>query len=129
MRRPARCGSQHPPARLVACKTPRRKRAELGSCLCRAHSGSNPALVLIEAKAHVQEFTNGAAGQPANINSENRERIGRAISEARDALSRHANEIGISRDSWYQFSNRVAFAWKLASEGTPTALIYLGFTG
>lgn len=31
--------------------------------------------------------------------------------------------------SWYQFSNRVAFAWKLASQGIPTALIYLGFVG
>ena len=53
----------------------------------------------------------------------------KAIQEASDALSRHAAGVKISSDSWYQFSNRVSFAWKLASHGIPTALIYLGFLG
>lgn len=35
----------------------------------------------------------------------------------------------ISRDSHYQFANRLGFAWKLASIGVPTVLVYLGFTG
>lgn len=37
--------------------------------------------------------------------------------------------MAISRDRFYQFSNRLAFAWKLASLGIPTVLVYLGFTG
>ena len=35
----------------------------------------------------------------------------------------------ISRDTHYQLSNRVAYAWKLASLGVPNVLIYLGFIG
>ncbi len=37
--------------------------------------------------------------------------------------------MALSRDKRYQLSNRVAFAWKLASEGVPVVLVYLGFTG
>lgn len=37
--------------------------------------------------------------------------------------------MAISRDSHYQLSNRIAFAWKLASLGVPTVLVYLGFYG
>jgi hypothetical protein len=37
--------------------------------------------------------------------------------------------LAITRDSHYQLSNRLAFAWKLASLGVPTVLLYLGFTG
>ena len=33
----------------------------------------------------------------------------------------------ISRDRCYQFSNRIAFAWKLVSLGIPVVLVYLGF--
>jgi hypothetical protein len=38
-------------------------------------------------------------------------------------------KIKLSRDESYQFANRIAFSWKLASLGIPVALIYLGFTG
>jgi hypothetical protein len=41
-------------------------------------------------------------------------------------LSRHVPGVTISSDSWYQFSNRVAFA-ETGIQGIPTALIYLGF--
>lgn len=92
------------------------------------YGGDRPALVLVEAKAHVPEFDAGEKGKKPG-NRENDERIWEAISEACRALAGHADGVGISRDSWYQFSNRVAFAWKLASTGIPTALIYLGFTG
>ena len=34
-----------------------------------------------------------------------------------------------SAGSHYQFANRLAFVWKLASMGVPTALLYLGFVG
>jgi hypothetical protein len=91
--------------------------------------GSNTSgLVLIEAKANVPEFTKGEGGKPPG-NGENDTRIARAIAEAQDALKGGGWDIEISRDRWYQLSNRIAFAWKLASMGVPAVLIYLGFTG
>jgi len=92
------------------------------------YHGNRPALVLVEAKAYVNEFIGGAGGQGGK-NDDNRKQISKAIEEARKALSRHAPEVNISSESWYQFSNRVAFAWKLASHRIPTVLIYLGFLG
>lgn len=96
--------------------------------------GARRGLVLVEAKAHVGELVNEGAGKrsrpDASANSlKNHERIGEAISEACHALKTFDPRIGISRDRCYQFSNRVAFAWKLASQGMPIALMYLGFTG
>jgi hypothetical protein len=87
-------------------------------------------LVLIEAKAHENELS--PAGKilraDASANSRaNHQRIGKAIEEARQALNCITTGVGISRDSHYQLSNRVAFAWKLASLGVPVILIYLGF--
>ncbi len=55
------------------------------------------------------------------------DKIGDAISEARGALSNFCSDIMISRDNHYQLSNRIAYAWKLASLGIPTILLYLGF--
>src|SRR4051812_48518227 len=92
------------------------------------YDGNRPAFVLAEAKAHVGEFTAGTGGNAAG-NEKNGRRIKEAIEEAREGLSRHAQGVKISSDKWYQFSNRVAYAWKLASLGVPTALIYLGFLG
>jgi hypothetical protein len=61
--------------------------------------------------------------------SANHERIGLAINEACVALRQASPAVAISRDAHYQLSNRVAFAWKLASLGVPTVLVYLGFFG
>lgn len=88
--------------------------------------------VLVEAKANVPELS--AAGKPisgdASVRSiSNHARIGAAIAEARDALATQFADIAISRDSHYQMSNRIAFAWKLASLGIPVLLVYVGFTG
>jgi hypothetical protein len=96
--------------------------------------GARRGLVLVEAKAHIGELANERGGKrhraDASANSfKNHERIGEAIGEARQALKMCDPRIGISRNRCYQFSNRVAFAWKLASQGKPIALIYLGFTG
>ncbi|WP_439395162.1 hypothetical protein ACRQ5Q_39370 [Bradyrhizobium sp. PMVTL-01] len=96
---------------------------------CQAlHQGNRPALVLVEAKAYVREFTDEGKGHGSQ-NEQNAARITSAIQEAATDLSRHAPGVKISADAWYQFSNRIAWAWKLASLGTPTALVYLGFTG
>ena len=91
-----------------------------------------PGLVLVEAKANVPELS--VAGKlldtvASSASSENHQQIGRAISEACAELQRVSASTAISRDSHYQLSNRVAFAWKLASLGVPTVLVYLGFCG
>jgi len=95
------------------------------------YPGDRPGLVLVEAKAHVSELANERFGKrvTSSTNSLNHARIGEAISEARDGLSGTEAGVGISRDKCYQLSNRVAFAWKLASEGMPIVLIYLRFAG
>ncbi|SPP92003.1 hypothetical protein [Bradyrhizobium vignae] len=96
---------------------------------CQAlHHENRTGLVLVEAKAYVREFTEGARGHGAG-NEQNATRIAAAIDEAASELSRHAPGVRISSNAWYQFSNRIAWAWKLASLGIPTALVYLGFTG
>jgi hypothetical protein len=55
--------------------------------------------------------------------------VGEAIEGARVALEEKLPGILISRDRSYQLSNRIAFAWRLASLGIPTVLVYLGFIG
>jgi hypothetical protein len=89
-------------------------------------------LVLIEAKGHENELS--LAGkelrQDASDNSrKNHARIGQAIEEARQALDQTIPGVRISRDSHYQLSNRIAYAWKVASLGVPNVLVYLGFIG
>jgi hypothetical protein len=97
--------------------------------ICEAiYQGKRPALVLAEAKAYVTEFTRESKGQGGD-NPDNRNQISQAIEQAREALSQHDVGVKISADRWYQFANRVAFSWKLATHGIPTALIYVGFTG
>jgi hypothetical protein len=91
-----------------------------------------PGFVLVEAKANVQELS--LAGKPlrsgaSSRSRENHERIGSAIHEACIGLREFAPATAITRDSHYQLSNRAAYAWKLASLGVPTVLVYLGFIG
>lgn len=90
-------------------------------------------LVLVEAKAHEDEMDWGAKplAASASVGSKsNHQRIGEAIEEARAALDRVLpGTVAISRDRHYQLSNRIAYAWKLASLGVPVVLIYLGFVG
>lgn len=85
-------------------------------------------IVLVEAKAHLAELAAEAKGKTAG-HPENDASIGRAITETATALGGADAGVNLSRDSHYQFANRIAFAWKLASLGLPTVLIYLGFTG
>lgn len=97
------------------------------SCLVEAR----PGLILVEAKANEPELSE--AGKRAVIGSErsreNHEQISSAIAGAREALSAQFPTISIDRDRHYQLSNRIAFAWKLATLGIPTVVIYLGFLG
>jgi hypothetical protein len=91
-----------------------------------------PGLVLVEAKAHVQELSEaGKAISPgaSPASRANHERIQRALNEACAALRAIDERVTLGVASHYQFANRVAFAWKLAALGIPTVLVYLGFTG
>ncbi len=91
-----------------------------------------PGLILVEAKANVPELVRSGKGLRADASDNSRanhERIGGAIDEACAALRLVAGATAIRRDSHFQLSNRVAFAWKLASLGVPTILVYLGFLG
>jgi len=89
-------------------------------------------LVLVEAKANVPELSAGGVKTPPSPTAgsvANDARIRSALAEASAALARYAPSAALSADHGYQLSNRVAFAWKLASMGIPTLLLYLGFTG
>lgn len=87
-----------------------------------------PGLILVEAKAHASELKReGKKKYEKASRKANHEQIDKAISEARSALNLIIPGTRISIDNCYQLSNRIAFAWKLASFGIPVVLIYLGF--
>ena len=89
-------------------------------------------LVLVEAKAHLGELEK-AGKRPCKTNrdedgynrsEDNGQRIGVAIDQACNALKSQVPGVSISRDRYYQISNRIAFTWKLASLGIPVVLVY-----
>ncbi len=89
-------------------------------------------LLLVEAKAHIDELKNEEKGKQLDHNAsenskENHEQIGQAIDAANENLKTQVSEINISRDKCYQLSNRIAHAWWLANQGIPVVLVYLGF--
>lgn len=105
-----------------------------------------PGFVLVEAKANVPELSEAGkapareearrrrvsakhSAESIKRSAANAQQISAAIDSARSALEPQLPGISISRDRYYQLSNRLAFAWKLASYGIPTVLLYLGFTG
>lgn len=96
------------------------------------YSEKFPILILVEAKAHTNELSRSGKTLKANVSKnsiENHKKISSAILETNNALLKIFPEIDISIDSHYQFANRIAFSWKLASMGFKVILIYLGFTG
>lgn len=89
-------------------------------------------LVLVEAKANCAELKvdGKVLADDASVHSrENHDRIRAAIEEARNGLNAIVPGVRIDIGTHYQLSNRLAFAWKLASLGVPNVLVYLGFTG
>jgi hypothetical protein len=100
--------------------------------------GGRPGLLLVEAKANEPELS--VAGKALDTSAkrsdaarqrskENHEQIRLAIESAKKALVDSLPAIKIDRDSHYQLANRIAFAWKLATLGVPTVLMYVGFIG
>lgn len=86
-------------------------------------------LVLVEAKAHIDELKNDCKSDPSlSDNSiKNHDKIAKAIEEANVGINKGNNNVQLSRDSCYQLSNRIAHAWWLADKGIPVVLLYLGF--
>jgi hypothetical protein len=85
-----------------------------------------PGLVLVEAKAHETELKeDGKVPRPTDSQNsrDNHQRITAAIDQACEAMRHLAPGISISVKNCYQFSNRIAFAWKLATMGIPVALV------
>ncbi len=113
--------------------TKKQERTPVWDVVITAEIDQIPGLILIEAKAHEEELNNEKKGKDkpsASKNSEeNHARIQSAIIEARDGLNEasQSDKIKIDRDTCYQISNRLAFAWRLARLGIPVVLIYLGF--
>lgn len=92
-----------------------------------------PGLLLVEAKAHVQELSKEEAGKRLNAagsanSRRNHLRIGECIQEASIGFSAETSlPWNLSHDRNYQMSNRFAWAWKLTELGFPVVLVYLGF--
>jgi len=88
-----------------------------------------PGLVLVEAKAHLGELSRAGKTLTEKTNQKNHDQIGIAIAKAKRGLNEASSGLvfTVSRDSHYQLSNRFAWAWKIASLGTPVILVYLGF--
>jgi hypothetical protein len=87
----------------------------------------SPGILLVEAKAHHSELETGGKPLKQNSSVANHHRIGESISMANDALNAVAAGFALSRDRFYQVSNRVSWGWRLASLGVPVTLLYLGF--
>jgi len=89
--------------------------------LCTANIDGKPGFILVEAKAHYDELKENDSTD-AGSNSPNLKKIMQAMEEINDAYG-----YSLSWEHNYQMSNRVAWSLKLASEGFPVILIYLGF--
>ena len=90
--------------------------------VCSAEINGSLGVVIVEAKAHIGELKKDAC---KSQNRDNQNKIKMAIKDTNTALK----TTSLKYDSHYQMSNRVAFAWKLASMEIPVILIYLGFCG
>lgn len=86
-----------------------------------------PGVLLVEAKAHHGELETGGKTFKASSNLANHLQIGESIAIANCALNALTSGFKLSRDAFYQVSNRVAWGWKLASLGVPVTVLYLGF--
>jgi hypothetical protein len=74
--------------------------------------------LLVEAKAHLNELSQ----TPCIATSRNKHHIEAALNVINESLG-----TSLSISTSYQLSNRIAYAWWLASQGYPTILMYIGF--
>jgi len=93
---------------------------------CSALIHDEPGLILIEAKAHMDELIHTDPCKAEDEKSRD------AIKLAIEWTNKQLNGLKLGRfamdiHTHYQISNRFAWSWKLASLGVPVVLIYLGF--
>ncbi|MBI3743283.1 MAG: hypothetical protein HY261_03230 [Chloroflexi bacterium] len=87
-----------------------------------------PGLLLVEAKAHVEELSLASKTEPKTKNGWiNHEQIKKAIAAANSGLNDFCPGWSLSVNSHYQLCNRFAWNWKLATMQIPVVLVYLGF--
>lgn len=91
-----------------------------------------PGLLLVEAKAHFDEMDEKNTKSPADLKNErsvaNDLSIRLRLAESNLALTQMGlGEFHLSADHDYQLSNRVAYLHKIASDGVPAVLMYLGW--
>ena len=86
--------------------------------------GERQGLILVEGKAHEDEFADDRCGA---TNRENFQQIKNRLTEATVGWNAMLPGFNLTPDSHYQVSNRFAFAWKLATMKIPVVLMYLGF--
>jgi hypothetical protein len=86
-----------------------------------------PGVLLVEAKAHHGELEIVGKRLKSNSSPENHRKIGESIDLANQALNDITQGFTLSRDSYYQVSNRVSWGWRVAALGVPVTLLYLGF--
>jgi hypothetical protein len=87
--------------------------------------GGRKGLLLVEAKAHSGEIKENDCCKAKD--EQNCRSIVEAVAEASRALSESGLAWSINTTTRYQLSNRFAWAWKIASLGTPVVLVFLGF--
>ena len=102
--------------------------------ICRITDGTSDGLLLVEAKAHegeMSEQNRKSQPDPSNPNSvANARQIRHVLQQTNSAMGRLGfGAFGLSADHHYQLSNRIAYAYKLATLGLPVILMYLGFVG
>lgn len=98
------------------------------ACIVQIHNRTG--LVLVEAKAHWEEFSRETK-KPSSKSDNSKDNNTKIISE----ITKASGEISImsgfkfnlNEHSPYQLSNRFAWSWFLAKNGIPVVLMYLGF--
>ena len=100
--------------------------------LCHIEVEKKPGLLIVEAKARVKELSeNDSKAAPDLKNPRSRANdysVRLRLCEASLALTDlDLGRFRLSADDHYQLSNRLAYLHKLASEGVPTVLMYLGW--
>ncbi len=102
--------------------------------ICHLNFDGKPGLLLVEAKAHVGEM--GEKNSKSAVDEKNDRSVANDLSIrlrlAETNLGLNALGLGsfhLSADHDYQLSNRIAYLHKLANDGVPTVLMYLGWIG
>ncbi len=99
--------------------------------LCHVDVDGRPGLLLVEAKAHVREMVEQDKKRdptPSDESKANDRQIRSNIMHTNQVLSDlGAGRFSLSADNHYQLANRIAYLCKLAGDGIPAVLLYLGW--